>query len=282
MVDEFKCYAIEHSNAVVGYLQYSFFREENIFFFEYLCIRPTPKPGLVPSDAIEAIRDHLAQNYQPGFTIVFEIAQKKDQDGSWRADKRLIGYFRRLGFRQLGFEYRYPILQSYEGEASYPANLMVHMPNDSHIVNASELRTILRCIYFKHYLRWDRPFLDPERFAERERLINELYAREVSGIGHDSTFGTSGDDYRSKLMRFFNRQPRVSALVGKIFRPKLLRLIILAAVLLGVEQVLGNVYLLMPFVLTVAALYCLAEDTESTRKLFVLIISKFKLGRLRA
>jgi hypothetical protein len=225
LADEFRCFAIQRSNGVVGYLQYSYFREEHIFFFEYLCLRDSKRRGLVPSEAMKSIEDFLAQNYRPDFTIVFEVAQKRDRQGQWKPDKRLVSYFKRLGFRVVNFEYRYPILQSYDGQTSYPADLMVRMPSGRSVVTAPELRTILRCIYFKHYLRWDRPFLEPERFQARERLINELYSKEVARIGEDGTFGTSGDDSRSQVERFTNRYPRIGLLLERIFGPKLPRIL---------------------------------------------------------
>ena len=57
------------------------------------------------------IADFLAQNYRPDFTIVFEIAQKRNGAGQWEADNKLMAYFKRLGFRRVDFDYRYPILQ---------------------------------------------------------------------------------------------------------------------------------------------------------------------------
>src|SRR6185436_15071221 len=118
-------------------------------------------------------------------------ARTRDAAGQWQPDKKLISYFTRLGFRTVDFEYHYPILQSYDGETSYPADLMVRLPGKKSVIASSEMRTILRCIYFKHYLRWDRPFLEPERFSKRERLIDELYSKEVAQIKGDDTFGTS-------------------------------------------------------------------------------------------
>src|SRR3989442_9667785 len=61
LADEFRCFAIQHDNQVVGYLQFSYFREEHIFFFEYLCIRDPKRKGLAPSDAMASIEDFLAQ-----------------------------------------------------------------------------------------------------------------------------------------------------------------------------------------------------------------------------
>ena len=55
----------------------------------------------------------------------------------------------------------------------------------------------------------------------------------------------------------------------------------LVLVLLVAVRFLGTPYLFIPFVLAVAALYCLSEDTESSRKLFVLIMSRMKLVRPR-
>lgn len=281
LVDEFRCFALMDQGEVGGYLQYSYFGEEHIFFFEYLCIRSERSSGLVPSPALKSIRDFLAENYRPNFTVVFEIARKRDGAGQWRPDKKLIAYFKRLGFRTIDFEYRYPILQSYEGETSYPADLMVALPAGDMSVAASQMRTILRCIYFKHYLRWDRPFLDTERFAKREKLIDELYSKEVARIGGSDTFNTDGDAKRPFLKRMIARSPSIARLAERIFAPKLPRLLTTIAVLLSVQWLLGSVLLLIPFVLAVSAIYCLAEDSESSRQLFKIVVSRLSTARPR-
>ena len=281
LTDEFRCFAIQHGRDVVGYLQYSYFREEHIFFFEYLCIQDTKLIGLVPSRAVKSIEDFLAQNYKPGFTIVFEVAQKRSGIAEWKSDKKVVSYFKRLGFRTIDFHYHYPILQSYEGEFSYPADLMTRMPEGRTTVTSFEMRTILRCIYFKHYLRWDRPFLDSERFSEREKLINELYSREVAQIGGGDSFGTKGDEKRTRVVLFQNRQARIGSLLERVFAPKFPRVIVVVGILLVVRKLLQNDLLFVPFVLTVCAVYCLVEDTESSKKLFVSIVSRLRAGRQR-
>lgn len=280
--DEFRCFAIVLGREVLGYLQYSYFREEHIFFFEYLCIQDTHRHGLVPSEAVRAIEDYLAQNYRADFTIVFEIAHQQDSFGNWLPDKPLLVYFRRLGFRKVEFPYRYPILQSYDGEKSYPADLMIRLPNRRKTVTASEMRTVLRCLYFKHYLRWDRPFLSPERFGEREKLINELYAREVAVIQDKDDFDTNGDDKRSGLERFGRKEPRIRTVLEEIFAPKLIRMFFLVSILVLAAHFLGNPFLFVPLVLSVAAFYCLLEDTDASRKLFALILSKMRIVRPRS
>ena len=221
LADEFRCFALQRRRVVIGYLQYSYFREEGIFFFEYLCIRDHARRGLVPSEILKSIEKHLGTTYPPSL-MVFEVARHRNPAGEWEPDDRLLAYFTRLGFRQLAFKYRYPVLQSYDGEHSYPAELMVRLPGGRTTVSAFEMRTILRCIYFKHYLRWDRPFLDETRFRERERLINALYSDQVGQIAKDDSFGTSGDDTRSQR-DIFSGHPRLAALLEKLFGPKLLR-----------------------------------------------------------
>jgi hypothetical protein len=278
-VDQFRCFAIQNGGTVIGYLQYSYFSEERIFFFEYLCIRDKRSSGMSPSKALTSIEKFLAENYDPGFVIVFEVAQTQGPDGTWRPDKKLITYFARLGFRTIDYGYRYPILQSYEGSVSYPADLMVRLPNGKKAVSGTEMRTVLRCIYFKHYLRWDRPFLTAQSFDERERMINELYSQQIERIGDTDHFGTSGDDRRGGLTKFEQYQTRIGALIDKVFGPKLPRLITVIAVLLCTQWALHNQWLLIPFVLCASALYCIAEDTEASRKLFVVILSKLKFSR---
>jgi hypothetical protein len=155
------------------------------------------------------------------------------------------------------------------------------MPEGRTVVSSFEMRTILRCIYFKHYLRWDRPFLNPQGFSEREKLINELYSREVAHIGGNDSFGTKGDEKRSRLGLFRNRQVRIGDLLERVFAPKFPRIIAVAVILLAVRELLQNDVLFVPFVLTICAVYCLIEDTENSKKLFVTIISRLKAGRQR-
>jgi len=282
LADEFRCFAIVNGGAVVGYLQYSYFREEHIFFFEYLCIRDPKRSGLLPSTAVNAIEDFLAQNYRPNFTIIFEVAETRDGQGDWHPDKKLVAYFKRLGFREVEFDYRYPILQSYDGALSYPATLMIRLPSRRNVVRAFEMRTILRCIYFKHYLRWDRPFLGPVQFARREQLIDELYSKEVSRLGTDDTFGTRGDDRRSLKDRFVAMQPKIGALMEKLFGPKMPRLLTTMMVMLFAQWFVGSIFILVPLALLATAFFCLAEDTETSKKLFVTIISRIHLARPRS
>jgi hypothetical protein len=282
LADEFRCFAIQHREVVVGYLQYSYFREEHIFFFEYLCIQGNGQAGLSPSVAVKNIEDYLASNYEPNFTIAFEVARKQGNDGQWKPDRKLIDYFSRIGFRTVDFDYRYPVLQSYEGDTSYPADLMVMLPNKRISIMAVELRTILRCIYFKHYLRWDRPFLEPDSFKRRELLIEQLYSKEVSRIGGNDSFGTRGDDRRSLIDRFKSRSPRIRDLLKKVFGPKLPRLLAVMLVAFVAQWALGSVWYLIPFTLTVAALFCLSEDTATSRKLFLAIVAKFSVARPRS
>jgi hypothetical protein len=282
LTDEFRCFAIQEGPEVIGYLQYSYFREEHIFFFEYLCIKDPRLKGLVPSAALKCIEDYLAQNYSPNFSIVFEVAHHKNDGFGWQPDKKLLSYFKKLGFRKLEFDYRYPILQTYQGKVSYPADLMLWSPKGKLTLDASELRTILRCLYFKHYLRWDRPFLTVAEFRERERLIDDLYSSQVSMFRDDDTFGTSGYSQGAKKERFSNRHPRINNLLEKIFGPKLPRIITVILMMLLAQWFLGSSLLLIPFVLAVAAIYCLAEDTEASRKLLVVILARFKIAKPRS
>src|SRR2546428_348268 len=77
LTDEFRCFAIERNHDTMGYLQYSYFREEHIFFLEYFCVLDQRRKGLAASEAANSVEDFLAQNYRPDFTIIFEVAQKR-------------------------------------------------------------------------------------------------------------------------------------------------------------------------------------------------------------
>ena len=232
----------------------------------------------MPNEATKSIAAYIAENYPPNLTLIIEIIHKRDSHGRWAPDEKLAGYFTRLGFRELNFDYRYPNLQSYEGEPSFPAKLMVLLPGGRTEISSSEMRTALRCIYYKHYLRWDRPFLDAEKFADRERLIDALYYKEVAQVGRSNTFGTSGDDRRINQNPFAKYQPGLHILLDRIFGPKLPRIIVVVALLIVAAKLLPSTWLLIPFVFAVATIYCLAEDTVSSRKLLVILLSRIRLN----
>ena len=159
---------------------------------------------------------------------------------------------------------------------------MVNLPQDRKQITASELRTILRCIYFKHYLRWDRPFLDAEQFERREAYITALYNEQVGRIKDTDTFDTKGDDKRSGSINLLRSPPAIGPLLERVFGPKLPRLAMIILLVLGLEHLLGSVWLLIPFTLVAAAVYCLAEDTDASRKLFARIIVRMGVARPRS
>jgi hypothetical protein len=281
LTDEFRCFAIERAGNIVGYFQYSYFTEEHVFFFEYFWMRAEGNHGLVPSDAIKAIRDYLATNYPPNFVIVFDVAHTQLPDGRRISDTKRLSYFSRLGFRRIEFNYEYPVLQSYGTTDSYSADLVVRMPRGRKKVSASELRTILRCVYFKHYLRWDRPFLKSKEFSERERLIDRLYTKQISQIGATDEFNTRGDDRRSAEIWISKYKPSVRALLSQVFGPKMPRLLISMGILLVLRSLLGSVWLLLPFVVALVILHCLAEDTTQSFKLVRVALQRFRVAEPR-
>lgn len=278
--DEFRCFSLECNAGVTGYLQFSYFREEKVLFLEYLCVRDADRSGLRPTEAIDTIKEYIAATYPRGLTVAFEIAKVKGEAEAWISDHRLKNYFLALGFRTVAFDYRYPVLQSYDGAISYPADLMVRLPDCRTTITACELRTILRCIYFKHYLRWDRPFLGEQNFRERERLINDLYAKQVQRIGRTELFTTDGIQRRIGRLTIEPRL-RISSLLRGVFGPKLPRLIGSMLVVLILYLIVGSTWVLMPFMFLVLIIYGITEDTKASRRLIRALVSKQKASAPR-
>lgn len=278
--DEFRCFSLEARGDVAGYLQYSYFREENVLFLEYLCVRDADRSGLRPTEAIDIIKEHVATSYPKGLTIAFEIAKVKCPSEDWISDRRLKAYFLALGFRAVAFDYRYPVLQSYDGAISYPADLMVRLPDCRTTITACELRTILRCIYFKHYLRWDRPFLGEQNFRERERLINDLYAQQVRRIGATELFSTDGVQRRIGRL---STEPklRIGPMLAAMFGPKLPRLLGSMLVVWMLYMIVGGTWVLVPFLFLVLLVYGVTEDTKASRSLLLALVTKARASSPR-
>ena len=61
--DEFRCFTLNKGREIVGYLQYSYFSEENLFFWEYLCLSKGALSGMGPNQGVvTAIRKHLFES----------------------------------------------------------------------------------------------------------------------------------------------------------------------------------------------------------------------------
>jgi type IV secretory pathway VirB3-like protein len=273
LTDEFKSLSIHSNDEMIGYFQYSYFVDEHLFFFEYLCLNKCGKKGLIRNDFLKAIQSFFSTNYKPGYSIAFESV-RNNVDGEWVPDEKRLKYYEFLGFRRVKFDYRYPVLQSY-GEESYPADLLVRLPDGSETVKASDLRMILRAIYFKHYLRWDKPFLGTADFHKRERIINNLYAEEIAVISNQNEFETTGIDRKRSFWTGSGYIPKISIMVKEIFgNHPLLRLSVIIVLFLISRIFLNNDYMFIPFVLTVFAAWCLIDDKETSRKLFIAILNQ--------
>lgn len=280
LTDEFRSLSIHSDNELIGYFQYSYFVDEHLFFFEYLCLTNKGRKGLIRSDFLHALEQYFSANYRPGFMIAFEAVRNKI-DGVWVPDKKRLNYYEFLGFRKVEFEYRYPVLQSY-GDESYPADLMVRLPGESITITASQLRMILRAIYFKHYLRWDKPFLGPEDFCRREMIINDLYAKEIAVISKTDEFKTTGRIRKYSFLEQIKRVPEILPLLKEIFgNHPLLRICAICFLFLLLKTLLKNDWLFVPFVLLVFAAWCLVDEKEASRKLFVTIIKQVNTRLLR-
>jgi hypothetical protein len=51
--------------------------------------------------------------------------------------------------------------------------------------------------------------------------------------------------------------------------------------LIAAQWALGSGWMLVPFVVAVAVIYCLAENTAAAEKLFVALVTKLNIGRPR-
>jgi len=271
LTDEFVCLSIHRNDKVVGYFQYSYFVDEHMFFLEYLCLSAPKKGSIFSRDCLLALKQHLASHYRPGFTILFEAVQNKHSHG-WVPDQKRLKYYEFFGFRRVECEYRYPVLQSY-GEQTYPADLMVHLPGDRETISISELRTMLRAIYFKHYLRWDKPFLTEEQFCRREEMINRLYAEQLARFGNKDDFATSGTKRASTIAQWQSVLPQILPLMKQVFgQHHFFRLAAISLLFLLVRHVLHNDIFFIPFILVMFAAWCLIDEKESSRKLFGAIL----------
>jgi hypothetical protein len=276
LADEFCCFAIQDEKETIGYFQYSYFREEHIFFFEYLCIRSESRRGLVPNPVVGKISEHIITHYRSDPIIVFDVAHVGNKEGIRVPDARRLKYFGKLGFRKIDFEYEYPVLQTF-GRTSYSADLMVRLPEGRTEVTSSEMRTIIRCVYFKHYLRWDRPFLDPQKFAERQQLIDELYAKQVRQIATKHEFGTTSLAIGSIKLWSTKYDLPLSSLFARVFTPKTPQLIFSLSLLLLVQWLVGGVLYLLPLAIVLVIFDCLLNDTQESKKLLTTIMSRLRL-----
>lgn len=174
---DFRCFAVEEERRVVGYLQYSYFATARCCFVEYVCF--LPGSGAKAKDLWPQLRSYLGAAYDRPRFMVGEAAFRPTTSGGWERDAGLVRLATRFGFGRIDVPYRYPALNSAATASSYPADLLVACLEQATPTSADVLE-IIRCIYFDHYIAWDRPFLAPEKFDARAKLIDHLY-HDVTG-----------------------------------------------------------------------------------------------------
>ena len=176
-------------------MQLEFFAMENILFFDFLCISNASKyrKGLLYSKEIfEEIRAFVSERYGIGCTVVFEIAHEPNDNGVFVRDEKTINYFKKVGFREILYDYVYPGLQESDIIKTYPAVLMTGGADARGQISEPSLRTILRMLYYKHYSWWAQPWLSPPQNDVRERFIDELYFSRIKLFADMTKFDTTG------------------------------------------------------------------------------------------
>jgi hypothetical protein len=274
--DKFKCLAYEREGAIVGYAQYSYFSDENIIFFEYFCVTANAKGQNLTSAFIELLRSHVFDKYNDQVTIVFETAHTPDPNSGWVSDKALNRYFRRFGFRKLNFDYFYPVLQSYVAGTSYPADLLIATKKGEIEFNSYQVRTILRAIYFKHYLRWDKPFLSSAELIGREKLINSLYNMHATKIQDDDKISTSGGSAIDFSANFRRSTSFITTALTSDYMKRVSIFLFSLLIVSLVNHVTDSMAVTISSILIATLIYGIFENSASSNKLVLALVGKLR------
>lgn len=162
------CLSVHAHDRVVGYVQYSYSPAAEVLLFEYLCLDTANLPQPLGRQTMTVVRDHLLAHYPLRTTVALEVAD----DGAAAAAR--MAFFSRHGFRRCPYPYLCPSHQT-DADDGTVAELMAWMPESNAAMPPDRYLELVRHIYSDRYLRWERPFLDDDQFARRQRHVDALY-----------------------------------------------------------------------------------------------------------
>jgi len=210
--DRFYIVALYLNDVLIGYGQFTYFKEERIVFIDYMAIEKNSRKNNTFYEFVEKIKDFFIEEDVEYNYIVTEVGYYKDKKELTEVGRNLIRLLKMTGFGVIKMNYFQPMLGKKNYETEIGGVLMIHTANDSKTLKLETFFQIIDAIYYKNYKRWYDEFLnEQEQLEYGSRLIElrekiKLFAKkkkeiEINGYAHLSPLNQASTAPSSKYVR---------------------------------------------------------------------------------
>lgn len=182
--DELILFAFRLDNELIGFAQLVLFVDEKILVSDYIAIRLGYRRYYVFFQFVEQIRLYLDANQKEYDIAVAEVASFSLQDEPHEDGRVLIRLLKQAGFGVLKARYFQPPLGLRNPESMMRATLMILRNDPADCIQKETFLSIVRLLYYKHYLRWYEPLPGIDLVSYR-RQIDKLMAKVEGDLTSD-------------------------------------------------------------------------------------------------
>lgn len=170
--DEFCVCGFYADNAVVGYAEFAYFRRERIIAFDYLLLHEAHRSHGEYFEFVRLLKQWVDQQHWEIDYITAEVAAEYDHSSDAVA---IVELLKLVGFSVVDCTYYQPLLGIDNPQSDMEAYFLVRPSVKIPKLPAAVLLRIVETLYFRHYARWYRPFLDAP--APYDKLLRQRFAR---------------------------------------------------------------------------------------------------------
>jgi hypothetical protein len=178
--DELLLFGLETLGNIVGYAELAYFREEQLLVVDYLAIDPRHRRNNVFYEFVDQILQHIRAEHLEFRFAVAEVAHYSQEAEPAGEGALLIRLLKLQGFKVARAPYYQPRIGLRRDESEMRATLLVYTDDPTQSLARETYLSIVRTLYFKHYLRWTS--IHEGEFAAYTNYIETLFAKVDSAL----------------------------------------------------------------------------------------------------
>ncbi|HLA58247.1 MAG TPA: hypothetical protein VK622_05785 [Puia sp.] len=175
--DRFYIVALHLNDSMIGYGQFTYFKEEKLVFIDYMAIEKNSRKNNTFYEFVDKVKDFFINEDVEYNYIVTEVGYYKDGKELTEVGRNLIRLLKMTGFGVIKMNYFQPMLGKKNYETEIGGVLMIYTENGSKTLKLETFLQIIDTIYYKNYKRWYDDFLNEQEQLEYGSRLLELRER---------------------------------------------------------------------------------------------------------
>jgi hypothetical protein len=217
---EFTVGGFYRNRQLIGYCQFIYLSEEKLVVIDYIVIDEKFRGVSVFYSFIEKIKEFvITRGYEIRFVVGEINLHNSLSDEVPLRVKLLVKLLKSSNFGEIKSLYLQPMLGADNYESEQRSILMLYPADQYEVVKKETFLKIVETIYFKHYERWYKLFLNDAQFFTYQKHLHDVYKRVSEKTPSGKLVQIEGDELLfgnqdSKLISNKVRYPKKILLVA--------------------------------------------------------------------